>query len=436
MQLGGAKPVDMILHPFEECPTAFVPRCLYNGQYGTANNLNYSQIALLMKRKEKLHIFYPDQPERKVSLDLTDSRLQTPQRRLTVCAPPIEHYATWTVLPRSFYTTAAIQHFFNKQSQKQMWINHGATKFIFYQQTFSKEVDALIRMYEHDKTIEIERVPWGIIPLPENTPEEEDPNKQVYRAEQVLAWNDCILRSRGKTEYLALADFDEVFVLYNNQSFLSFLDSLLEKEPNAGSFSFLSATAFMQVTNQVFNQHTYSNATNPSQIQFDDHYEIQVENQVFPHGSMSKVVVIPERIKSEIVHESLSMEKPFTKHVVDPKVGKILHLRLERLMYDMTDLHVPTTVVARYVPAWSRRYKEVLNKEMERLRNSTSIAGLTLKTQQWKNNGIEAMKELTSCFDALWNEDKVCPTRHRCLARLQTMKYNEWVSGGSNWAVL
>ena len=64
-----------------------------------------------------------------------------------------------------------------------MWINHGATKFIFYQQTFSKEVDALIRMYEHDKTIEIERVPWGIIPLPENTPEEEDPNKQVYRAE-------------------------------------------------------------------------------------------------------------------------------------------------------------------------------------------------------------------------------------------------------------
>ena len=70
----------------------------------------------------------------------------------------------------------------------------------------------------------------------------------------MLAWNDCILRSRGKTEYLALADFDEVFVLYNNQSFLSFLDSLLEKEPNAGSFSFLSATAFMQVTNQVFNQ--------------------------------------------------------------------------------------------------------------------------------------------------------------------------------------
>ncbi|VDD87545.1 unnamed protein product [Enterobius vermicularis] len=389
MELGEAEPLDMILHPFEKCPNTFMPRCSYNGQYGIVNNLNYSQIAKLMKRKEKLHVFYPDQPQHKVSLNLIDSRVGTPQHRLAVCPPPLSQFAVWAILPRFF--------------------------------------EVRTKMYEHDKTIEIERVPWGYIPLPENTPEEEDPNKEVHRAEHVLVWNDCILRSRGKTEYLALADFDEVFVLYNNQSFLSFLDSLLEKKPKAGSFSFLSVSAYMQ--------HTYLDATDPTQIQFNDHYEFKVDNKAFRHGSMSKVVVIPERVESEAVHESLRMEKPFTEHIVDPKIGKLLHLRL-RPMEMIGDLLIPTTDVAKYVPAWDRRYKKIINDEIERLKSSTGAAELTLKTNQWKNNGFKVMLEADNCFEALESEDKVCPTRYRCLARLRTMKYNEWVHGGSSWVAL
>ncbi|VDD95702.1 unnamed protein product [Enterobius vermicularis] len=272
-----------------------------------------------------------------------------------------------------------------------MWINHGATKFIFYQQTVSKEVDALIRMYEHDKTIEIERVPWGTIPLSENTTEEEDPNKEIFRAEQVMVWNDCILRSRGKTEYLALADFDE---------------------------------------------HTYLKATNPTEIRFDDHYKFDVESKVYPKGLMSKAVVIPERVESQIVHETLRMEKPFKEHIVNPKTARLLHLRLQPMKHSMSGLYISTTEVAKYIPAWSRRYKKILNDEIERLKNLTSLAELTLKTKRWKNNGHEVMKETDSCFEALRSEEKVCPTQYRCLAHLQTMKYDEWVNGGSSWVAL
>ena len=64
-----------------------------------------------------------------------------------------------------------------------MWIEHGATKFYLYHHSISPEVDALFHIYENDPRIEIERVPWGIIPVPENTSEAEDVNKQIFRGE-------------------------------------------------------------------------------------------------------------------------------------------------------------------------------------------------------------------------------------------------------------
>ena len=64
-----------------------------------------------------------------------------------------------------------------------MWILHGATKFYIYQHSISQEVDALFQIYENDQSIEIERVPYGIIPVPENTSETDDVNKQIFGGE-------------------------------------------------------------------------------------------------------------------------------------------------------------------------------------------------------------------------------------------------------------
>lgn len=58
-----------------------------------------------------------------------------------------------------------------------MWIEHGATKFLIYQHSISKEVDGIIRLYENDLTVEIERIPWSDMPVERSTSNEENPNK-------------------------------------------------------------------------------------------------------------------------------------------------------------------------------------------------------------------------------------------------------------------
>uniref|UniRef100_A0A0N4VRI6 Glycosyltransferase family 92 protein n=1 Tax=Enterobius vermicularis TaxID=51028 RepID=A0A0N4VRI6_ENTVE len=278
-------------------------RCTYFGQYGVANRIDPDQVKKVLNKTEELYVFLNSHADKKKSLRLIDSRLGTRQHKLAVCPAPILHYAEWTVLPQFF----------------EMWIEHGATKFYLYHHSISPEVDALFRIYENDPRIDIERVPYGIIPVPENSSETEDVNQQIFGGEQVFAWNDCIIRSRGKTKYIALVDFDEVFVVLKNQSFLSVLENGLEAEPATGAFVFRSTPASYK--------HTYSNVTHPTQITFDNYGSIQVERRTFPAGIMSKVVVIPERILSTNVHLPWAMEAPFTEKVISPETSKILHLR-------------------------------------------------------------------------------------------------------------
>lgn len=70
---------------------------------------------------------------------------------------------------------------------------------------------------------------------------------KIFYCQQAIASDDCITRSRGKTKYLALTEFDEVLVTFENQSLLSILDSISEKDPNAGLFTFFNTNAFLPV---------------------------------------------------------------------------------------------------------------------------------------------------------------------------------------------
>lgn len=64
----------------------------------------------------------------------------------------------------------------------QTWITQGATKFFIYLQSLSPEADELLRVYEADPDIDVERVHWA--PLPNDDPENE-PNNYVYRGEVI-----------------------------------------------------------------------------------------------------------------------------------------------------------------------------------------------------------------------------------------------------------
>lgn len=67
-----------------------------------------------------------------------------------------------------------------------MWIAHGVTKFFFIIQSFSKEFDAMLRIYENDRHIDVERVHWGVLPTASNISSDDDPNGNVNRGEVLL----------------------------------------------------------------------------------------------------------------------------------------------------------------------------------------------------------------------------------------------------------
>ncbi|KHN72536.1 hypothetical protein Tcan_14753 [Toxocara canis] len=122
-----------------------------------------------------------------------------------------------------------------------MWIAHGATKFYLPVQSITPEVDAMLRIYENDPKISIERMQWGLLPSSKSTSDEENPNNQLLRSELTLAINDCVLRARGRAEYVSLLDLDEIIVIRNNLTLLQNLDSAIIDDRNVAVFIFRSS---------------------------------------------------------------------------------------------------------------------------------------------------------------------------------------------------
>ncbi|VDK34672.1 unnamed protein product [Gongylonema pulchrum] len=70
----------------------------------------------------------------------------------------------------------------------QIWIVQGVTKFYVYIQSLAPEVDALLRVYENDSTIDVERVPWSAFPTEGDyySKTENDPNHRTWRLEVIV----------------------------------------------------------------------------------------------------------------------------------------------------------------------------------------------------------------------------------------------------------
>lgn len=65
----------------------------------------------------------------------------------------------------------------------QMWIEHGARKFYFYIHSISKEVDDMLKIYENDPLINVERIQWGPFKVNKTANVNDNPNFKIFQAE-------------------------------------------------------------------------------------------------------------------------------------------------------------------------------------------------------------------------------------------------------------
>ncbi|VDM46846.1 unnamed protein product [Toxocara canis] len=273
-----------------------VRSCAYSGRYGNVR-IPKRIVEEILAGNTTLQIGYADVKHNLVPLQLIDSRISEDRKathKLAVCVGPLVQVTDWTQLVRFM----------------EAWIAHGATKFFIILQSSSEEFDAMLRIYENDVHIDVERVHWGLLPIATNTTPQDDPNGQIYLGEvcrsrggltenanacfpshstfrsMEQSINDCLLRARGQARYVASTDLDEMFVIRANSTLLETVNELVVASPDAGAVIFRSSYG------------------------------------TFP------MILLPEKIKVAVAHVVNKMEDSKSSSiVVDPEVGQIYHLR-------------------------------------------------------------------------------------------------------------
>ncbi|VDM49062.1 unnamed protein product [Toxocara canis] len=229
------------LEPVEPCESRWdaIRSCTYAGYIGSTT-LPKEALGEAIRGKATMFISYVNESHSRNGLRPIDSRASSgrqPPHRLAVCVAPIAQFSSWPLLARFFEWIGHLQFY----EFAQMWIAHGATKFYLPVQSITPEVDAMLRIYENDPKISIERMQWGLLPSSKSTSDEENPNNQLLRSELTLAINDCVLRARGRAEYVSLLDLDEIIVIRNNLTLLQNLDSAIIDDRNVAVFIFRSS---------------------------------------------------------------------------------------------------------------------------------------------------------------------------------------------------
>ncbi|VDK31537.1 unnamed protein product [Gongylonema pulchrum] len=164
--------------------------CDFGGFYAEASAPEFGEL-LNAKGLPEVYITRVNKPCLMQPMKLHDARTPsngTRNHQLAICTQPLFYYVDWTLIAQFF----------------EMWILQGVTKFYIYFQSLAFETDALLRVYENEATIDVERIPWSAFPTDGDflSKPENDPNNRVCRLEVLSAINDCVLRSRGHTKFV------------------------------------------------------------------------------------------------------------------------------------------------------------------------------------------------------------------------------------------
>lgn len=189
---------------------------------------------------------------------------------LTACMKPIFLNADWIGL---------LQYLL-------IWHSLGVEKFILYIQQVSPETDKILQIFEKEDLLE--RVSYGFLPTTDN---HIDVNSEMFFSDELTVLNDCLLRSRGESEWVTMADLDEIMadVSGNERNMRDLIRYLAEKNTNTTGFLFRS-------TKTSFEKPNAADDVALKDLSFDYLANIKRNRDVWGGGMMSRTVVKPECI--------------------------------------------------------------------------------------------------------------------------------------------
>ena len=181
--------------------------------------------------------------------------------------------------------------------------------FYFYDFAISKKVKELLMILMADGEVSIHLLPWNI-PFTEW--------ETLWDLGSLTSINDCIYRSSGLHNYVAVVDLDEFIVPRAPITNLGQLyTSVIKHKHGKEGDSILILNAFFCTEFQKKNQ--------TSRNDFSVFTDTFRESRLWPPKSRSKIVVIPEAVVAVGHHMVHHFLKPTSKNQASPKLFAVLH---------------------------------------------------------------------------------------------------------------
>ena len=243
------------------------------------------------------------------------SHVIKPMRKFTVCVAPYHGQ-----VPKRHILTEWIE--FNRIL--------GVEFFVFYTYRIKVADLTILQYYVNQGLAEIH--PWK--PLPKR--------RMHFYFAQMAAINDCVMRHRTNTEFIAIFDLDE-FIIPRQDTDKTWAD-VFRRLPEASSYIF--RTIFFPIRwKLVGKQKTLVNdLNNTTQSDFLTLRKLTAVRKIFPSKIRSKTIVNPRNIGIAGVHYVLSHTKGdgFT---VDPDIALVHHYTRWPFDPSGVEVDIDTTVL-------------------------------------------------------------------------------------------
>ena len=185
----------------------------------------------------------------------------------------------------------------------------GIEHFVVYNFSIGNDVEQVLRYYSNQGILDVNT--WNL------------PNMQIHYYGQLAAINDCIYSNRGKSKYVIVKDFDEIFVPYKDQNLLTLISRTMERKPLAASLTFHNTFFNKKWPDDII---SFKSGLRAKQFGLYILMKIWRENYIWPRNR-KKSIVIPERIYTSGIHTPLEIRHGFVKDTIQPKEGLMHHYK-------------------------------------------------------------------------------------------------------------
>ncbi|XP_046551348.1 glycosyltransferase family 92 protein F13G3.3-like [Haliotis rubra] len=193
----------------------------------------------------------------------------------------------------------------------------GAQKLMFYNYSTGTNVDAILKHYVAEGSVEV--VQWHLPVRVDTWPPNE--RVEVHYFAQIAALNDCLYRHLHSSKYIVFTDLDEFVIPKVGRTWSSLVQKRLSVKPKTGAF--IIKCIFFRKEWPEYSKN-FSGRTDAVKYKSILLLNVLREFSDLEYFTRSKLIILPTRVETVGVHQIWKYRPGYTHDKV-PKTDALLH---------------------------------------------------------------------------------------------------------------